>query len=134
MSTPFKVNDRFIRHVYVLSIIFTVLITGVLLWLKLGAVPSFLIGSAMSLSMLWTLEFTVRRLIRPGKSAKTKYLLLAIAFGKYLMLGGCLYLLFQNNWLNVYALAGGIALTQIAVIFQAMGLIMSVLSNAKNEK
>ncbi len=134
MSTRFEVDDRFIRQVYVLNIILTVLISGVLLWFKRMTVPSFLIGSAMSLSMLWTLEFTVRRLIRPGKSAQTKHVLAAIAFGKYLVLGVCLYLLFKMNWLNIYALAGGIALTQLVFIFKAIGLIISVLSNAKNEK
>ncbi|RKU25572.1 hypothetical protein C6495_18520 [Candidatus Poribacteria bacterium] len=134
MSSAFEVDDRFIRHIYILSIIFTVLIAGLLFWFERRAVPSFLIGSAISLSMLWSVEFVVRRLVRPGKSVRTKYLLGAIALGKYAVLGGCLYLLFKMEWRNDYALAGGIALTQVAIIFKAMGLIVSHFSNAKNEK
>ena len=82
MSSAFEVDDRFIRHIYILSIIFTVLIAGLLFWFERRAVPSFLIGSAISLSMLWSVEFVVRRLVRPGKSVRTKYLLGAIALGK----------------------------------------------------
>lgn len=134
MSAAFEVDDRFIRQSYILSITFTVLIAGLLFWLKRSAVPSFLIGSAISLSMLWSVEFVVRRLIRPGQSAKAKYLLGAIALGKYAVLGGCLYLLFKMEWRNDYALAGGIVLTQVAIVFKAVGLIVSHFSNAKNEK
>ena len=133
MKTAFEVDARFIRQVYVLTIILTVLVSAVLLVFNRAVVPSFLIGSAISLSVFWSIAFTVRRLIRPGKSLKTKYVLSFIAFGKYIVLGVCLFLLFKAKWLNYYALGGGIALTQIAIIFKAVGLMVGILTNKDSE-
>ena len=129
MRPILEVGDRFIRQVYVLTICLTVIVSAVLLAVKRPALPSFLIGSAISLSLFWSMEFAVRRLIRPGKSKKTKYLLGFIALGKYTVLGVCLYFLFKMDWMNVYALAGGIALVQGAIVIKAIGLMVGILSN-----
>ena len=91
MGPTLEFGDRFIRQVYVLTIILAVVIGGVLLGFKLAALPSFLIGSVISISLFWSIEFVIRRLLRPGKSAKTKYLLGFIALGKYTVLGVILY-------------------------------------------
>lgn len=124
-----EVGDRFIRQVYVLTICLTVVVSAVLLAVKRPALPSFLIGSAISLSLFWSMEFAVRRLIRPGKSKKTKYFLGFTALGKYTVLGICLYFLFKMEWMNVYTFAGGIALVQGAIIIKAIGLMVGILSN-----
>ncbi len=129
MRPILEVGDRFIRQVYVLTICLTVIVSAVLLVVKRPALPSFLIGSAISLSLFWSMEFAIRRLIRPGKSKKTKYLLGFIALGKYTVLGVCLYFLFKMDWMNVYALAGGIALVQGAIVIKAIGLMVGILSN-----
>lgn len=122
-------GDRSIRHIYILTICLTVVIAAVLLVFKRLALPSFLIGSAISLSLFWSLEFVVRRLMRPGKTRRTKYVLGFIAIGKYAVLGGLLYLLFKMEWMNIYALAGGIALVQGAIIIKAISLMVLILSN-----
>ncbi len=129
MGPVLEIGDRFIRHVYVLTICLTVVISAVLLGFKRPALPSFLIGSAISLSLFWSIEFVVRRLVRPGKTKSTKYLLGFIAIGKYTVLGGLLYLLFKMEWMNIYAFAGGIALVQGAIIIKAIGLMVTILSN-----
>ena len=129
MGPVLEVGDRFIREVYVLTICLTVVIAAVLLGFIRPALPSFLIGSVISLSLFWSLEFVVRRLMRPGKTQRTKYLIGFIAFGKYTVLGGLLYLLFKMEWMNIYALAGGIALVQGAIIIKAISLMVSILSN-----
>ena len=129
MGPVLEFGDRTIRHVYILTICLTVVIAAVLLGFKRSALPSFLIGSAISLSLFWSLEFAVRRLVRPGKTKRTKYLLGFIALGKYAVLGGLLYLLFKMEWMNIYALAGGIALVQGAIIIKAIGLILTIRSN-----
>ena len=129
MGPVLEFGDRSIRHIYILTICLTVVIAAVLLGFNRSALPSFLIGSAISLSLFWSLEFAVRRLIQPGKTKRTKYLLGFIALGKYTVLGGLLYLLFKMEWLNIYALAGGIALVQGAIILKAIRLLVSILSN-----
>ena len=129
MGPVLEFGDRFIRQVYVLTICLTVVVAAVLLGFKRPALPSFLVGSAISLSLFWSIEFMVRRLIRPGKTQKTKYLLGFIALGKYTVLGGLLYFLFKMEWMNIYAFAGGIALVQGAIIIKAIGLMVSILSN-----
>ena len=129
MGPVLEVGDRFIRQVYILTICLTIVVAAVLLGFKRPALPSFLIGSVISLSLFWSIEFAVRRLIQPGRTKRTKYLLGFIAFGKYTVLGGILYFLFKTEWMNIYALAGGIALVQGAIIIKAIGLMMSILSN-----
>ena len=129
MGPVLEVGDRFIRQVYILTICLTIVVAAVLLGFKRPALPSFLIGSAISLSLFWSIEFAVRRFIQPGRTKRTKYLLGFIALGKYTVLGGILYLLFKMEWMNIYAFAGGIALVQGAIIIKALGLIMSILSN-----
>ena len=93
------------------------------------ATPSFLIGSAIGLSLFWSIEFMIRRLIRPGKTQKTKYLLSFIALGKYTLLGVLLFFLFRMKWLNIYAFGGGIVLVQGAIIIKAVGLMVAILRN-----
>ena len=134
MSPVLEIGDRFIRHIYVLTICLTILIGVVLLAFERSAIPSFLIGSAIGLSLFWSLEFVVRRVVRPGKTRRTKYLLGFIAIGKYTLLGGLLYFLFKAEWMNVYAFAGGIVLVQGAIIIKAIGLMMSVLSDKGSDQ
>ena len=130
MGPVLEFGDRFIRQVYILTICLAIGIAVVLLGFKRSVLPSFLIGSAMGLGLFWSLEFLVRRLIRPGKTQKTKYLFGLITLGKYAVLGVCLYFLFNKvEWMNIYAFAGGIALVQGAIIIKAIGLMVNVLSN-----
>ncbi len=129
MGPVLEFGDRSIRHIYILTICLTVAIAAVLSVFKRLALPSFLIGSAISLSLFWSIEFVVRRLIGPGKTKRTKYLLGFITLGKYTVLGGLLYLLFKMEWMNVYAFAGGVALVQGAIIIKAISLMVLILSN-----
>ena len=127
MGPTLEFGDRFIRQVYILTICLTVVIGGILLGFKRLALPSFLIGSAIGLSLFWSIEFVIRRLIRPGKTQKTKYLLGFIALGKYTVLGVLLFFLFKMEWMNIYAFAGGIVLVQGAIIIKAIGLMINIL-------
>ncbi len=129
MGPVLEVGDRFIRQVYILTICLTIVVAAALLGFKRPALPSFLIGSAISLSLFWSIEFAVRRLIQPGKTKRTKYLLGFVAIGKYTVLGVLLYFLFKMEWMNIYAFAGGIVLVQGAIIIKAIVLLMSILSN-----
>lgn len=134
MGPTLEFGDRFIRHVYVVTIFLTVAIAVVLLVIKRATLPSFLIGSAIGLSMFWSIEFVIRRLLRPGKTQKTKYLLGFIALGKYTILGVLLYFLFQMKWLNIYAFGGGIVLVQVAIIIKAVGLMITILRKKDPER
>lgn len=129
MGPVLEVGDRFIRQVYILTICLTIVVGAVLLGFKRPALPSFLIGSAISLSLFWSIEFAVRRLIQPGKTKRIKYLLGFVAISKYTVLGVLLYFLFKMEWMNIYAFAGGIVLVQGAIIIKAIVLLMSILSN-----
>ena len=127
MGPTLEFGDRFIRQVYVLTICLTVVIAVVLLVFKRVALPSFLIGSVIGLSLFWSVEFVIRRLVRPGKTQKTKYLLGFIALSKYTVLGVLLYFLFRTKWMDIYAFGGGIVLVQIAIIIKAIGLMITIL-------
>lgn len=127
MESIIEFGDRFIRQVYVLTICLTFVIGAVLLGFKRPALPSFLIGSVIGLSMFWSIEFVIRRLIRPGKTQKTKYLLGFIALGKYTVLGVLLFFLFKMEWLDIWAFGGGIVLVQGAIILKAIGLMITIL-------
>ena len=129
MGPTLEFGDRFIKHVYILTIYLTVAIAVVLLIFRRNATPSFLIGSAIGLSLFWSIEFVIRRLIRPGKTQKTKYLLGFIALSKYTLLGVLMFFLFRMEWLDIYAFGGGIVLVQGAIIIKAVGLMVAILRN-----
>lgn len=129
MGPTLEFGDRFIKQVYILTICLTVAISVVLLIFRRTATPSFLIGSVIGLSMFWSIEFMIRRLIRPGKTQKTKNLIIFIALGKYALLGVLLFFLFRMEWLNFYAFGGGIVLVQGAIIIKAVGLMVTILRN-----
>ena len=125
---PFEVDDRFLLQVYRLTTILA-LVTIPILWAVWGlpASLSFAIGSLLSLSAILSLEFIIRRLIKPGGSPRTKRWLGFIALGKYTIIFGGFYLLTKANWLNVYALAAGVGLVQVVIILKAIVLMIGIL-------
>jgi hypothetical protein len=124
---PFEVDDRFLRQVYILSLILAIVGTVALSIYRLPIGMSFAIGSFVSLSLIWSLEFVVRRVIRPAQSPKAKQMLLFIAFGKYTILFVGFYFLIKADWLNVYAFVVGIGLVQAVIVIKAVGMMISIL-------
>ena len=129
-GTPFEVDDRFLQQVYRLTTVLA-LITMPILWAVYGlpAGLSFAIGSLFSLSAILSLEFIIRRMVKPGSSPRTKRWLGFIALGKYTIIFVGFYLLTKANWLNVYTLAAGVGLVQIVIILKAIMLMIGILSN-----
>ena len=80
---PFEVDDRFLLQVYRITTVLA-LIAIPILWAVYGlpASLSFAIGSLLSLSAILSLEFIIRRMVKPGGSPRTKRWLGFIALGK----------------------------------------------------
>ena len=128
-GTPFEVDDRFLQQVYRLTTVLA-LITTPILWAVYGlpAGLSFAVGSLFSLSAILSLEFIIRRMVKPGGSPRTKRWLGFIALGKYTIIFVGFYLLTKANWLNVYTLAVGVGLVQVVIILKAIMLMIGILS------
>ena len=128
-GTPSEVDDRFLQQVYRLTTVLA-LITTPILWAVYGlpAGLSFAVGSLFSLSAILSLEFIIRRMVKPGGSAGTKRWLGFIALGKYTIIFVGFYLLTKANWLNVYTLAAGVGLVQVVIILKAIMLMIGILS------
>ena len=101
-----------------------------ILWAVYGlpAGLSFAVGSLLSLSAILSLEFIIRRMVKPGSSPRTKRWLGFIALAKYTIIFVGFYLLTKANWLNVYALAAGIGLVQVVIILKAVVMMVAILS------
>ena len=96
---------------------------------------SFVVGSFFSFGSVFTLDFVVRLMVKPGSSTKTKRWLGLIALGKYSLIAVGFYALVKAEWLNVYSLAVGVVLVQLVVILKAIKLMVLVLlrnSTSKN--
>ena len=128
-GTPSEVDDRFLQQVYRLTTVLA-LITIPILWAVYGlpAGLSFAVGSLFSLSAILSLEFIIRRMVKPGGSPRTKRWLGFIALGKYTIIFVGFYLLMKANWLNVYTLAAGVGLVQVVIILKAIMLMIGILS------
>ncbi len=128
-GTPSEVDDRFLQQVYRLTTVLA-LITTPILWAVYGlpAGLSFAVGSLFSLSAILSLEFIIRRMVKPGGSPRTKRWLGFIALGKYTIIFVGFYLLTKANWLNVYTLAAGVGLVQVVIILKAIMLMIGILS------
>jgi hypothetical protein len=127
-QTPFEVDDRFLWQVYRLSTILALLVAPIL-WAVYGFPSglSFAIGSLFSLSAILSLEFVIRRVVKPGGTPKTKRWFGFIALGKYTLIFVGFYFLMKANWLNVYTLAAGVGLVQVVIILKAVGLMVGIL-------
>jgi hypothetical protein len=129
-GTPFEVDDRFLQQVYRLTTVLALIATPIL-WAVYGlpASLSFAIGSLFSLSAILSLEFIIRRMVKPGGSPWTKRWLGFIALGKYTIIFVGFYLLTKADWLNAYTLAAGVGLVQVVIILKAIVLMIGILSN-----
>jgi len=132
---PFEVDDRFLQQVYRLTIVIALVATP-MFWIVYGLPSglSFAVGSLFSLSAIASLDFVIRRMIKPGGSPGVKRWLGFIAFGKYAIIFAGFYFLMKAKWLNVYALAAGIGLVQIAIILKALGLMIAILFKSNTTK
>ena len=126
---PFEVDDQFLRQVYRLTTVLA-LITIPILWAVYGlpACLSFAVGSLLSLSAILSLEFIIRRMVKPGGSPRTKRWLGFIALGKYTIIFAGFYFLTKANWLNAYTLAAGVGLVQVVIILKAIVMMIGILS------
>ena len=134
-QSPFEVDDRFLRQVYRLTVVLAILGT-VILWSVYGTPEglSFAIGGFLSLSAILSLEFVVRRLVKPGGPSRAKRWIGFILLGKYTVIFGGFYLLMKADWLNVYALAVGIGVVQLVIILKAVKLMVRILFSDKATK
>ena len=126
---PLEVDDQFLRQVYRLTTVLA-LIAMPILWAVYGlpASLSFAVGSLLSLSAILSLEFIIRRMVKPGGSPRTKRWLGFIALGKYTIIFAGFYFLTKANWLNVYTLAAGVGLVQVVIILKAIVMMIGILS------
>jgi hypothetical protein len=127
-ESSFGVDGRFLQQIYYLSL-GLMIILSVVFEIVFGFLTtiSFVVGSFFSLGSVFTLGFFVRRMVKPGSSTKTKRWLGLIALGKYALIAVGFYALVKAEWLNVYSLAVGVALVQLAVILEAIKLMVLVL-------
>ena len=134
--SSFEVDGRFLRQIYYLSLVLAIILFaffGILYGFPTAL--SFVVGSFFSLGSIFTLEFVVRLMVKPGSSTKTKRWLGLIALGKYSLIAVGFYALVKAEWLNVYSLAVGVVLVQSVVILKAIKLMVLVLlrnSTSKN--
>lgn len=133
--SPFEVDDNFLRQVYRLTVVLGVIGT-VILWTVYGTPEglSFAIGGFLSLSAILSLEYVVRRLVKPGGPSRAKRWIGFILLGKYTVIFGGFYLLMKTNWLNVYSLAAGIGVVQLVIILKAVKLMTGILFSDKTTK
>ena len=126
---PFEIDDRFLLQVYRLTTVLA-LVAMPILWAvrDLPYSLSFAIGSLLSLSAILSLEFIIRRMVKPGSSSGTKRWLGFIALGKYTIIFVGFYLLMKADWLEVVPLAIGIGLVQVVIILKAVVMMIGILS------
>ena len=126
-SSSFEVDGWPLKQIYYLSL-FLMIVISVVFGIVYGfpTATSFVVGSFFSLGAILTLEFVVRLMVRPGSTAKVNRWLGLVALGKYAFISIGFYFLMKANWLNIYSFAIGVGLVQIAVILQAIKLMVLI--------
>ena len=126
-ETSFEVDGEQLRQIYYATAVLAVIMSTLFgIFYGLPTALSFVIGSFFSLGAILTLEFVVRLMVRPGSTAKTKRWLDLVALGKYAFIAIGFYFLVKASWLNAYSFAIGVGLVQIAVILQAIKLMVLI--------
>lgn len=113
-------DENFIRRVYRTSAIVAV-IFAVAAWSRWGlsCCLGLAAGVVIDLACLWTIEFGVRRFIRPG--VRDYKQLLLFAGGMYPALIVALWGVVHFRWVNVLALAAGIMLPNAVIVLKVLG-------------
>ena len=135
-KTSFEVDGQLLRQIYYATAGLAIILSTFFgMFYGLPTALSFVTGSFFSLGSILTLDVFVRRMVKPGSSTKTERWLGLIALGKYALIAVGFYALVKVEWLNVYSLAVGVALVQLAVILEAIKLMVLVLlRNSTNIK
>jgi len=126
LQDKWGIDLRFLSRVYRIGILADILISCALCFYRFKAGLSFAVGGAISLSMLWSLEYVVRRTIVPHPKKPLRIILL-IAFGKYLVIGAAFYFILKYKWLNVPALAAGLGLAYAIIFFNGFSILFKSL-------
>jgi len=128
LQDKWGIDLKFLSRVYRIGILADILISCALCFYNFKAGLSFAIGGAISLSLLWSLEYIVRRTIVPA-SRKSHRLIIPIAFGKYLVIGATFYFILKYEWLNVPALAAGLGLAYAIIFFNGLSIVFNALKD-----
>ena len=132
MSAVLELENRSIRNIYFFTFGLTITaIMEALLKGKSSTLPIFLIGSTIGFSLFWSIEFTARRVVLTEKTKQTKYLLNMIFLGRYTVLGGLLYFLFNFLFASTDIILALLACVTICVTFFVVNWLNSKLSDAK---
>jgi len=112
----------FIHRVYRTSLIL-VLLGALFIWerFRAPAALGWLIGSLLSLAMLASLEWSIRRFIKPGSTAQP---LVGLSLLKVPLAGIVLILVFlaaKRGWVNPFWLLPGFALPHAVVALKFLG-------------
>ena len=135
MSAVLEFEDRSIRNIYLFTFGLTVsVVVEALLKGKSSTFPIFLIGSTIGFSLFWSTEFAARRVVLTEKTKQTKYLLNMIFLGRYTVLGGLLYFLFNFLFASTDIILALLACVTICVTFFVVNWLNSKLSDAKRVK
>jgi hypothetical protein len=132
MGAVLELENRFIRNIYLFTFGLTItVIIEALLKGKSSTLPIFLIGSAIGFSLFWSIEFAARQVVLTEKTKQTKYLLNMIFLGRYTVLGGLLYFLFNFLFASTDIILALLACVTICVTFFVVNWLNSKLSDAK---
>ncbi len=132
MSAVLELENRSIRNIYFFTFGLTITaIMEALLKGKSSTLPIFLIGSAIGFSLFWSIEFAARQVVLTEKTKQTKYLLNMIFLGRYTVLGGLLYFLFNFLFASTDIILALLVCVTICVTFFVVNWLNSKLSDAK---
>jgi len=120
------IDLRFLSRVYRIGILADILISGSLCFYRFKAGLSFAVGGAISLSLLWSLDYIVRRTITP-QPKRPKLIILLMALGKYLAIGVAFYFILKYKWLNAPALAAGLGLAYAIIFLNGFSIVFKAL-------
>ncbi len=135
MGAALEFEDRSIRNIYLFTFGLTVsVVVEALIKGAFSALPIFLIGSTIGFSLFWSIEFAARRVVLTEKTKPTKYLLNMIFLGRYTVLGGLLYFLFNFLFASTDIILALLACVTICVTFFVVNWLNSKLSDAKRVK
>ena len=133
MRTVLDFNDRSILNIY-LFILFLTITVILEAWMtgQASTLPIFLVGCTIGFSLFWVIEFAAQRVVLTEKNNQTKNLPRMIFLGRYTVLGGLLYFLFNFLFTSVGIVLGLLTCFTICISFFVGNWFNSKLSNAKS--
>ena len=126
------IDEGFAKRIYITAFVFAAFVLAMLLAYRVewAITLGVLLGFALGVLSLWTIEIVVERLLQPGHP-KAAGRMVMLGLGKWSVIGAGLYFIARSEAVNLLAFAAALAVVPFVIVMKALGSCLSGQSSSR---